>query len=708
MHGLFTRSPTASDYDLEGTAALAASRARGIAVDSAHVDGILRNGVAILRPIDAAGPAFNVTGAGTIPFVECGAGVSPCASAFDFSYEVTRADLAQLEPITGRRLSGLLATKGHLTGPVDQPRAAGDATIAGLKAPDFEAVTLAGPYDVALPSSRCWETDARADLRATLPMVFGRPLQNAAGTISLSRERLAFDVRFDAAQGRTAGLKGTALLHGDRRELALSDLIVTLHAAPWTLSNTGTPPSVRWDDEGVSIDPLLFVSGSVGDQRIGFSGTWRADGRGVLHASATHVSLDAIEGALEGPARYGGTLDLEATIRGTRDNPIVTGQVLVTDGRIRRFAYQRLAGRVDYAADDFDIDSRLDQSPGVWINAVGKVPLALLDQELPERRLDVAVTSNSIGLGLIEGLTDAVWNVSGRMRFDVRAVGTSRDPHAQGTVEFADAAFLVTSTGSSYKNGRALLRLSPDRIDVDSVHLEDVSGRPLDLHGSLGTHELRVSDLQIDATARQFEVIRNEFGNVDIDATLQLRGRFETPRVEGDITINGGSLNVDEILQRTLLQPYATEPLALPSLDAATPLNPWNRSSLDVSLHIPKNLRLAGENLQVAADTPIGLGDIKLRVGGDLYLYKDPGSPLSVTGSLDAVSGTYSFQGRRFDIDEAKSSINFRGDLNRTSMSPSRARSPACRRASPSGDRCAIPSCTSPARRRSIPPTCCR
>jgi translocation and assembly module TamB len=68
--------------------------------------------------------------------------------------------------------------------------------------------------------------------------------------------------------------------------------------------------------------------------------------------------------------------------------------------------------------------------------------------------------------------------------------------------------------------------------------------------------------------------------------------------------------------------------------------------------------------VQVSPDTPVGLGNISLRVGGDLYLYKDPGEPISVTGSLDRVAGTYTFQGRRFDINEASSSINFHGDLN--------------------------------------------
>src|SRR5207244_3535374 len=113
---------------------------------------------------------------------------------------------------------------------------------------------------------------------------------------------------------------------------------------------------------------------------------------------------------------------------------------------------------------------------------------------------------SSIDLALIEGLTDAVSMVTGTMLIDVKAVGTSRDPHVEGGVGLSNAAFLVMSTGSRYKNGRAALRLSTDRIDVDSFHLEDAGGHPLDLHGSLGTHEMRVGDLEVDIFAQGFEV----------------------------------------------------------------------------------------------------------------------------------------------------------------------------------------------------------
>jgi len=453
------------------------------------------------------------------------------------------------------------------------------------------------------------------------------------------------------------------VVHSGRNQIDLAALTATFQQAPWQLEAGPAPPSISWSDREVVISPLRLVGGTAHDQTIDVSGTWRSDGNGALHVTAAHVFLETLQGAFEEPARYGCVIDLDATLRGTRAAPVVTGRITVSNGRVRRFTYQKLAGRVDLADGLCNVDLRLDQAPDVWITAVGTVPLGVIRSGLPERPIDLAIKSSPIGLGLLEGLTDVVRNVAGQMQIDVKAVGTSRDPHFTGTVGLSDAAFLVTSTGARYKKGQAAFQLARDRVGIDTLHLEDNGGHSLDVHGSLATHELSVGDLSIDGTARHFEVLRNEFGQIDVDASLQLRGKFEAPRVHGDITINGGDIKVDEILDRLLFKPYATEPLGIAQVDAVAALNPWERLGLDVTLHVPNSLKLTGENIQVSPGTPIGLGNINLRVGGDLSLYKDPGQPLSVTGSFDSVSGRYNFQGRPFDIDPA-SSINFRGDLN--------------------------------------------
>jgi hypothetical protein len=99
------------------------------------------------------------------------------------------------------------------------------------------------------------------------------------------------------------------------------------------------------------------------------------------------------------------------------------------------------------------------------------------------------------------------------------------------------------------------------------LHLEDEDGQALEVRGSLGTQELRVGDLAIDLTADRFRVLRNEFGQLDINAVLSIRGQFEAPRLAGDLTIAGDRLQIDRILERALFQPYSTEAVTLASRD---------------------------------------------------------------------------------------------------------------------------------------------
>ena len=133
------------------------------------------------------------------------------------------------------------------------------------------------------------------------------------------------------------------------------------------------------------------------------------------------------------------------------------------------------------------------------------MPLGLFERERPEQPIDVAIKSSTISLGLVEGITDVVRNVTGEITLDVKAVGTSRDPHIERLGRYRQRRRSWSSpTGSPGTRTRApRSRWRTDRVTVESLHVEDVDGHPLDVRGSLGTHELRVGELEIEATARQ-------------------------------------------------------------------------------------------------------------------------------------------------------------------------------------------------------------
>jgi autotransporter translocation and assembly factor TamB len=650
---LLVRSPLLGDYDIDATLELDKSVARGIQLDSARVSATLKDSALNLTEVRANGPLIEATGSGLVAL--------DGVRSSEFTYDIARGDLSLARDTLGRDIAGAIVTKGRLTGPTDAMRVQGEATVTRLEVAGVKALTTTATYDATIPSTGTAERTVRTEGRASFVELFGQELLEAAGTVTLTGDRLNVDLKLQQREGVAGALAGSMVLHSEQRTLDLLGLTIAIQNSQWQLAGSTATPTIAWDDDGITLPALLFTNTADAQQRIAVSGTWREDGRGALRVVATHVFLETFAGLVEQPARYGGIIDVDATIRGTRDRPTITSELTITSGRIRRVSYEKLAGRIDYTDGLLDLNIRLDQAPGIYLIASGTVPVAVFDRNAPEKPMNVSISSSSVDLGLIEGITDQIREVAGQLIVDLRIVGTNRDPHFTGAIELADAAFVATATGAQFKNGQVVLLLAADRVIVQQFHVEDRNGAPLDMTGSLGTHELTVGDLEIDAVARRFTLLSNEFGTMETDANLSFRGEFESPRITGDITVVGGVLNVNEILDRTLLKPYATVAQTTEQIDAVAALNPWQRLGMDVNLHIPNTLRMTGDDVQIAAGTPLGLGSFNLRVLGDLNLYKDPNQPLYVNGSLDSVTGSYSFQGRRFDVNPT-SSINFRGD----------------------------------------------
>jgi hypothetical protein len=657
VHGLLTEPQmTLDDYEVSGSLTLDHSTVRGFDVEEGRVGAALKLGRLTIQQLDVSGPAATGRVSGDVAFDE--------PTTVNLEYDAARLDLAQLQSLTGQNASGVVATSGRATGSIDAIRLAGNATVNDLDAVDVHALTLTGPYDVTLAGAH---TRAQATLSGSFLTVAGTEFSQANGTVTFDDPTLRFDVGLQRAEGRSGRLAGTVAIAPQQNATAItiSDLSIVLGTSPWRLDASGTPPTIRWMPDEVTVPPVSFIAGGDSDGgRIGLSGTFRTDGAGTLRLTATHVFLETLQNAMNRPAQFGGVLDADVLLRGSREDPTIGGTLSITAGRVERVTFQQLAGRIDYTKGVATFDLRLDQAPGIGLTAAGRIPRSFVDPSWPDAPVDLTVRSTTIDLGLVEGLTSLVTNVSGQARFDVHVVGTGRDPHFEGSVSFNQAGFLVGATGERYRNGSAAVALASDRITVESFHIEDADGHPLELHGSLGTHELRVGELEVDVTGRRFDILRNELGRIALDVDLELRGRSEHPSVNGDISITTGELRVDEILARTLFQPYSTQQTAIGPVDAATVLNPWDRLALDFALHVRNSVRLTGNNVQLSPGTPVGIGDINVRVGGDLYFYKGSEGPLWLSGSLDSVSGSTTFQGRRFTVDESSSSINFRGDVN--------------------------------------------
>lgn len=653
VQDLLIRSPLLDDYTIETTLTLHDSTIRGMSVDRGTFTGGLAGSMLRVDSASMQGPAVALTAKGRVTLDD--------RHESSLDYDVTRADLPQLEELLGRQLQGQVVTAGTLSGPPSAMRVTGTGSLAQLAAGRVNALNANLQYQVSFGDT---VAQSHGAVEGTLTFVeaFNQQFKEVSGKASFDAGDAAVDLRLVRDDGISGHVAGSLRLDLDRQEATLRSLSVTLGQSAWTLA-PATSPRIAWSDLGVMVEQLTLHDLASATQHVAVDGSWFPAGGGRLGIDISGLYLDALSGGADGLARFGGTADIKAVLTGTSTQPLVAGEFAIVAGRVWRTPFERLAGRVDLEGDALRLDLRLDQSPGVFLTAVGRAPADVIVRgRQSDKPFDIQIRSSTVPLGLLEGATNVVRTVSGELRLNVDLVGTAQDPHFNGRVEISRAAFLVTASGARYKNGTLALGLSPDQLLVERLHLEDEGNHPLDVTGALATHELRVSDLQVVARARNFEVLRNEFGRMDIDADLELSG-FETPLATGRINVTRGELSVDAILERTLFRPYSTVAAQSITTDAIVVLNPWQRLGLDVELHVPGTLRLVGDNLQISPGTPLGLGAMNLRALGDLYLFKRHSEPLYVTGSLDQVTGTYAFQGRRFELDPS-SSINFRGDLN--------------------------------------------
>jgi translocation and assembly module TamB len=348
----------------------------------------------------------------------------------------------------------------------------------------------------------------------------------------------------------------------------------------------------------------------------------------------------------------------------------------LSQGAFGNFMYQSLTGNVKYDSKAIGLDVRLQATPTEWLAASGRAPLTLFRPTPPElggthqdpepgEEVDIRLSSSDIGLGIIQAFTPAVRQVTGVMNADVRVTGSGYDPHFEGTFTIRGGGFDVPALGTSYSGLDTQIVLSADGVTVEELKILDARGFPMTLGGKVAMHARAIGAVDFSISSEKFEVIDNKVADLKLNTDLQVTGDLRRPRIVGSVEVENGTVHLAELLERVTSNPYSTEAAQVPGLDelpddpektAASEetaptenLGAFDALDLDVAFSVPDNLVLRGDDVRTA-NAPVALGDINITVGGMLDIRKPPAEPLRLTGDINTVRGTYTFQGRRFDV----------------------------------------------------------
>lgn len=654
--GLFNTGFMVDTAVLQGTASFVDSVVNGFRIDDASLDGSLDTGLAALANFDITTAAMKAAGKGDLALTR---------GESNFEYEIGITDASQLKDLVGAPVQGSGTVRGHAVGPLDHTRLDGTFTALNVDAAGISALTSSGDYraegDVRAPAQMTFG----AKLSATFVSAFGWDLGTVSTDATYANEQVEGDFEAKLPDGRIARVSGQALVHADHHELHPKALQIDLANQRWSLNSSAGAPVISWTASTVSGKDLVFDAGPGTSGRISISGDiGRNAPAGTMSLQVRDVAIEDLPPLVPVMAGYRGRLTATATISGTLTKPEITADFKVTDGGVRQFSFQSLAGNGTVTGESITGDLRLDQRPGVWLTARGSVPMDLFSRTGSKKAVDLAIRSSSIDLGLVEGLTSAVRNVVGTLELDLTAKGPADEPRFDGFIDAKGASFDVVATGIRYRNGDLHLTFTPDALKLDRFRLEDSKGDPIEVTGTAGTHAFSIGELGFELSATRFDVLRNGLGDVALNGVITISGTLAAPVIAGDLGVDRATLDADAVIlaaQRPYAVPSAVAPPTPgaqpgPALAAAIPAFPgmaalWDNMTLRLRLLATNNLVIRGENMRLSREAAASVGDINVTFGGDLAIRKAPHETPDFSGVLQTVRGSYAYQGRRFTIE---------------------------------------------------------
>jgi hypothetical protein len=699
---------TPEGVEATGTVRLADSRVGELAITQATVDGTYANRSGEIRTLEIEGPDLRVQASGPLDLTETGAS--------NVAYEADLTDLSIVGRMVDQPLAGSVTTEGRLTGNASNVRLEGTLQGSNLHHGEHTVLALESEYRADVPELDAGRIHVDATTTASLLHVAGQDLTQVKARTVYNGDRLGVEATLEDER-RTIDVAANVVLHTDHQEIHVTNMGFRTEGIEWR-TVPGAEAAIQYGENRVVVDDLRLVSGA---QELAVDGAL-GQPDDVLQVNANRVELAGLNALALGEQRVEGMLDATATVRGTLQEPQVNAHFTVAQGAVSEFTFAALGGNVQYGPDGLQFDTRLEQAPEAWIAARGTLPAAFFEPQpqaepgtptaheepAPGRGIDIAVTSSPLDLAIVQGFVPQLSEVGGTLQADMRITGTRRDPHFDGYVDVRNGSFTIAElTTDGYTGLDTRIEFDTDRVRIQEFRVLDEHDRPLTISGELALHARQVGQVAINVQADRFEILDNELGDVKINSDLRITGELTAPRVEGEVSVHTGSINLARILEVARAEPYSVDPANLEGLETLTPpeipdaaagpagnipgvepavdqpalpaevaaelepaaeeeeataeMTTFDALALDVRVVVPNNLNVRARDLNPGGVSPIGLGDVNITLGGDVRAVKEPGDQLRLIGSVNTVRGTYTFQGRRFEI-QRDGRIQFMGE----------------------------------------------
>ena len=463
---------------------------------------------------------------------------------------------------------------------------------------------------------------------------------------------LALDASED--ERRRHSLRAVADIAPDESRVRLDSLAIAAGGHNW--SSTG-PAQLRWRGEALEVRNFELRSDAGAVRVAGQAGT-----RGVqdLDVDLTGVELAPLLDSAS--SELGGTLSAHVHLGGSAAQPEITGELDVQALKTGDIVYESARVRLRLAEGSAVLGAQVVQSGSNQLTLDASLPVRFSLSPFraePGQPLSGSLRALDVDLAFLDPLLPQVSDLSGTLTADLSLGGTLVQPEIEGPISLSGGRAYVVPTGLKYDPIELQARVSGTKFALDSLRL--ISGKgTMTGSGEISRGAEGVSG-EVTIELKNFPVFTNRYGEGITNGELHISGSSDAPKVEGRFNLERLVLRIPEKLPGSVRPPDPTIRVIGPG--APPPPPPAPEEGEPGAAEVPKvslyDRAAIHIEVKVVNNAWLRRSDTEIELRGSLTIAKEPEKPLGIAGTINTVRGWYTFQGRKFTVEEGE--VDFSG-----------------------------------------------
>ncbi|HEY4107926.1 translocation/assembly module TamB domain-containing protein [Puia sp.] len=366
-----------------------------------------------------------------------------------------------------------------------------------------------------------------------------------------------------------------------------------------------------------------------------------------------------------------GILNGKAEVKNLTTNPIFTSDLLIRNLAYKIDTLGDLTVKVNNEkANAFSADIGLKgKNNDIAVTGDYYTGESKMDLKLDLKQINLAAFSHSAE-GYIDGMKGYLTG-----KFDIS--GTMDKPNVRGNLYFDSSVITPTISGEPLDVSKDRIAFDEDGFNFSQFELRDSAGNKLVLDGNVFTKDYHSFAFDISLNAQNFRLVnapenssRQFYGQLNLDAAINLEGKMDAPKVDGAIRFNKRT-NFYYVLP-------GNDPEVGDRLGVVRFVNHHTGDTLvdkkAIALHRNKEIKGLDVSLNLLSDTsavfnvvidPRSGDALNVRGRSNLVFQLEKSGKMDLTGSYEVNGGFYSLSfnllKRKFAIDR-NSIITWTGD----------------------------------------------